>query len=83
MIRAELQDDLAAIFCRLGKSVVLVTHDLGEAGFFADTIVLLRDGAIVQTGTLADLVRRPADPFVARFVWAQRGPFDALRDEES
>jgi osmoprotectant transport system ATP-binding protein len=79
MIRSELQTDLRRIFQALGKTVVLVTHDLGEAGFFGDVIVLLRDGRIVQQGTLADLVHRPADPFVTRFVNAQRNPLEALR----
>jgi osmoprotectant transport system ATP-binding protein len=72
LVRAELQDDLAGIFATLGKSVVLVTHDLTEAGFFGHEIVLLKDGAIVQRGSLDDLMRRPADPFVTRFVNAQR-----------
>jgi osmoprotectant transport system ATP-binding protein len=51
---------------------VLVTHDLAEAAFFADHLVLLRGGAIVQQGPAEELVRAPADPFVARFVRAQR-----------
>jgi osmoprotectant transport system ATP-binding protein len=72
LVRAELQDDLAAIFATLGKSVVLVTHDLDEAAFFGHTIVLLREGRIVQRGDLADLVERPVDPFVTLFVNAQR-----------
>ncbi|HXG12545.1 MAG TPA: ATP-binding cassette domain-containing protein [Gemmataceae bacterium] len=71
MIRSELQTDLRQIFRTLGKTVVLVTHDLGEAGFFGDLIVLLRDGRIIQQGTLADLMKTPADPFVTRFVNAQ------------
>jgi osmoprotectant transport system ATP-binding protein len=74
LVRAELQQDLRAIFRSLGKTVVLVTHDLAEAGFFADRIVLMRDGAVVQDGTLADLWHRPADEFVTRFIQAQRGP---------
>ena len=74
LVRAELQEDLREIFRTLGKTVVLVTHDLGEAAFFADRIVLLKDGAIVQDGAPADLWHRPADPFVTRFVQAQRGP---------
>jgi osmoprotectant transport system ATP-binding protein len=72
IVRSELQDDLRRVFRAVGKTVVLVTHDLGEAGFFGDRIVLLRDGQIVQQGTLADLVQSPADPFVTRFVNAQR-----------
>lgn len=72
LVRAELQDDLAAIFKTLAKSVVLVTHDLAEAAFFGQVIVLLQEGRIVQRGSIADLVRRPADPFVTRFVNAQR-----------
>jgi osmoprotectant transport system ATP-binding protein len=80
IIRSELQADLRGIFQRLEKTVVMVTHDLSEAGFFGDLIVLLRDGQIVQQGKLADLVHRPADPFVTRFVNAQRSPLESLRD---
>ena len=72
LVRAELQDDLSAIFARLGTSVVMVTHDLAEAAFFAHTIVLMQEGRVVQRGSLDDLLRRPADPFVTRFVRAQR-----------
>ncbi len=79
--RADLQDDLAAAFARLGKTVVLVTHDLAEAALLGGRIALLRDGSVVQEGTLDDLARRPADPFVTRFLRAQRSPLDALRTE--
>ena len=74
MVRAELQEDLKEIFRELGKTVVLVTHDMGEAGFFGDVIVLLRQGQIVQQGTFEELVKSPADDFVARFINAQRSP---------
>jgi osmoprotectant transport system ATP-binding protein len=74
MIRSDLQADLKKIFSALGKTVVLVTHDLGEAAYLGDPIVLLREGRIVQQGSAADLLERPADPFVTRFVNAQRGP---------
>jgi osmoprotectant transport system ATP-binding protein len=78
MIRADLQDDLRDIFRTLQKTVVLVTHDIGEAGFFGDQILLLREGRLVQRGTLRDLVQRPAEPFVEAFVNAQRSPLDSL-----
>jgi osmoprotectant transport system ATP-binding protein len=78
MIRSDLQADLRDIFQRLAKTVVLVTHDLGEAGYFGDQIVLLRAGRIVQQGKLVDLVRHPAEPFVTRFINAQRSPLEGL-----
>jgi osmoprotectant transport system ATP-binding protein len=83
LIRAELQEDLREIFRSLGKTVVLVTHDLGEAGFFGDTIVLLNEGTVVQEGTLRDLVEGPANAFVTRFIKAQRAPLDVLGDRGS
>jgi osmoprotectant transport system ATP-binding protein len=72
MTRAALQDDLKAIFAHLAKTVVLVTHDMHEAAHFADDIVLLRAGMVVQRGTLDDLLSRPAEPFVTEYVRAQR-----------
>jgi osmoprotectant transport system ATP-binding protein len=78
LIRSDLQGDLRGIFRAVGKTVVLVSHDLGEAGFLGDLIVLLRDGRVVQRGTLADLVRAPAEPFVTQFINAQRSPLEAL-----
>ena len=72
LVRADLQDDLKAIFRDLGKTVVLVTHDLGEAATLGDEIVLLSDGRVVQAGPLAAFEQAPADPFVTRFVQAQR-----------
>jgi osmoprotectant transport system ATP-binding protein len=79
MIRAELQEDLKRIFRTLKKTVVFVTHDIGEAAFLADTIVLLRDGKIVQSGGLKELVNSPSSPFVTQFINARRSPLDALR----
>jgi osmoprotectant transport system ATP-binding protein len=78
MIRTDLQDDLRAIFRRLGKTVVFVTHDIGEAGFFGDHVVLLHDGAVEQQGRMATLVDAPASTFVTDFVEAQRAPLDHL-----
>jgi len=83
LIRADLQEQLREIFATLHKTVVLVTHDIGEAGYLADGIALLRDGRIVQRGSLADLVRRPADRQVTEFIRAQRGPLDDLPPEDA
>jgi osmoprotectant transport system ATP-binding protein len=78
IIRSDLQADLKRIFQALGKTVVLVTHDLSEAGFFGDAVVLMRGGRIVQQGRLIDLIHKPADSFVTRFINAQRGPLETL-----
>lgn len=72
LVRAALQTDLKAIFGQLRKTVVLVTHDMGEAAYLANTIVLMQEGRIVQQGTLADMRDRPATAFVSDFMTAQR-----------
>jgi osmoprotectant transport system ATP-binding protein len=76
MIRADLQEDLRSIFRSLGKTVLMVTHDMGEAVFFGDRIVLMREGRIVQSGEPEDLLQRPVDSFVSRFIQAQRNPLE-------
>ncbi|MGE0434478.1 MAG: ATP-binding cassette domain-containing protein [Planctomycetota bacterium] len=78
LIRAELQRDLRDIFRTLGKTVVMVTHDMGEAAWFGDTIALMRAGKIVQQGRIEDLLKRPADPYVTDFINAQRSPLDVV-----
>ena len=79
IIRSELQADLRQIFRKLGKTVVIVTHDIGEAAYFGDTIILLRGGKILQQGSIRDLIDTPADLFVARFISAQRSSLEGLR----
>ncbi len=78
MVRSGLQDELKQIFASLHKTVVLVTHDLAEAAFLADEIVLMRAGRVIQSGALTDMVKRPAEPFVERFVQAQRSHLEHL-----
>ncbi|HEX7448985.1 MAG TPA: ATP-binding cassette domain-containing protein [Pirellulales bacterium] len=77
IIRADLQIDLRRVCRSLAKTVVLVTHDLAEARYFGDQIVLLRDGGIVQQDTFEGLLHRPREPFVEQFIQAQRGGLEA------
>ncbi len=72
LVRFDLQNDLREIFQTLNKTVVLVTHDLGEAAFFGDEIVLMNEGTIAQQGPMTELVQAPKSEFVKRFVDAQR-----------
>jgi osmoprotectant transport system ATP-binding protein len=68
LVRAELRDDLRGIFRAFGKTVVVVTHDVGEAAHLADLVVLMREGRVVQQGPFATLASAPAEPFVTAFL---------------
>ena len=66
-VRRRLRTELADLFADLGVPVVHVTHDQRVATALGDRVAVLRDGAIAQVGTPADVLRRPATPFVAEF----------------
>jgi len=73
LVRASLQKDLKEIFACLGQTVLFVTHDLAEAIYFGDQIVLMNEGRVVQKGTVSDLRDKPAGRFVSEFINAHRG----------
>lgn len=75
IIRYDLQNDLKQIFSTLNKTVILVTHDINEADYFGDKIVLIKDGSVVQEGTLKQFVEYPSNSFVTKFISAQRKHF--------
>lgn len=64
-VRQRLRRDLKTIVERLGTTVVLITHDRGEAFSLAQKVVLMRDGRIVQQGDVDEVYSRPKDAFVA------------------
>jgi osmoprotectant transport system ATP-binding protein len=72
LVRAALQKDLKEIFARLNQTALLVTHDLAEAAYLGNEIVLMNEGGIVQQGSLKDLQQNPANAFVTDFINAQR-----------
>lgn len=67
VIRRDLQDEFRSLQQRLGKSVVLVTHDVREACRIADRLALMDRGRLVQLGTPADFLDRPSNDFVRSF----------------
>jgi len=73
LVRAVLQKDLKEIFGQLNQTALLVTHDLAEAAYLGNEIVLMNEGRIVQQGSITDLRERPASNFVSEFINAQRG----------
>ena len=74
LVRYDLQEDLLKIIRNLNKTSIMVTHDMGEAGFFGDDVMMLSEGEIVQRGTLESMITRPANDYVTRFINAQRIP---------
>jgi osmoprotectant transport system ATP-binding protein len=73
IVRARLQDELLTLQHRLRKTIVLVTHDIDEAIKLADRIAILNVGAVLeQFGAPANLLRAPANEFVANFLGRER-----------
>lgn len=70
--RSELQTELRKIFETLKKTVIIVTHDVGEAAYFGHTITLLNKGTVEQTGSLREFRETPKSDFVTQFMNAQR-----------
>ncbi len=77
LIRRQLQDEFVALSRGMGKTVVFITHDLDEAIRIGNRIAIMKDGAILQSGTPEEIVAHPADPYVAEFV-AHISPLDVL-----
>ena len=74
LVRFDLQEDLRKIFRTLAKTAIMVTHDMGEAAFFGDRVMMFGEGEIVQEGRLEDLIQHPSNEYVSRFINAQRLP---------
>ncbi len=74
IVRTRLQDELLDLQTKVGKTIVLVTHDVDEALRLADRIALMNSGGVVeQLATPDELMRSPANEFVERFVGEDRG----------
>ena len=68
VVRKSMQQELKSIFESLGKTVIVVTHDMSEAAFLGDTVALMSGGKIIQRGTLKELQESPSDRFVTEFL---------------
>jgi osmoprotectant transport system ATP-binding protein len=76
IVRYSLQTELKRVFNSLKKTVIIVTHDIGEAAFFGHTVTLLDQGRVVQTGSFREIIKNPATDFVREFIMSQRPPPD-------
>jgi glycine betaine/proline transport system ATP-binding protein len=68
LIRMDMQSVLLDLQSEIRKTIVFITHDLDEALRLGDRIAILRDGEVIQQGTGQEIVLRPADDYIARFV---------------
>ncbi len=73
LTRLELHRQFLELKAHLGKTTLLVTHDLNEAFRLADRIGVMRGGRLLQLGTAAELAERPADPYVSALLEMRRG----------
>jgi osmoprotectant transport system ATP-binding protein len=72
LIRQELHRQFLEIKKTLGKTAVLVTHDLAEAFRLADRIGVMRNGRLLQLGPPEELASRPSDPYVEALLEMRR-----------
>ena len=74
VVRAQLHEEFLRLQSDLGKTIVMVTHDIDEAVKLGDQIAVLRvGGKLAQLATPLELLTNPADDFVAGFVGRDRG----------
>ena len=77
LIRSRLQDELIDLQKRLKRSIIFVSHDLDEAIKIGTRIAIMEGGRIVQVGTPQEILKNPANDYVADFV-AHMNPLSAL-----
>lgn len=81
LTRLQLQKELIQIHRELGVTILLVTHDIGEALRLGTRVLLLQEGRVAQLGTPEELLFRPASSYVREFLGG-RGLFSALSPQE-
>jgi glycine betaine/proline transport system ATP-binding protein len=68
LIRDRLQDELLELQKSLKRTIIFVSHDLNEALKLGNQIVIMEGGRIIQAGTARDIIFKPANEYVRRFV---------------
>jgi glycine betaine/proline transport system ATP-binding protein len=68
LIRTHMQSEFLELQKDMPRTILFITHDLGEALSMGDRIAIMKDGAVVQIGTPEEIILKPADDYVASFV---------------
>ncbi len=77
LIRDHLQDELLELQKTLKRTIIFVSHDLNEALKLGNQIAIMEGGRIIQAGTARDIIFKPANEYVRRFV-ANINPLNVL-----
>jgi ABC-type glutathione transport system ATPase component len=92
-VQAQIIKVLKRLCQSRGAAVMLITHDMGVIAQTADRIIVMNRGKIVETGTVADIIRRPREPYtiklinsiptIARGAGQEAGPTVAANDPDA
>lgn len=78
LIRDKLQDELLDLQKELNRTIIFVSHDLDEAAKIGSRIAIMEGGRVIQLGTAQEIVKQPANEYVADFV-SHMNPLNVLR----
>jgi len=78
LIRDRLQDELLDLQKELNRTIIFVSHDLDEAAKIGSRIAIMEGGRVIQLGTPQEIVKKPANDYVADFV-GHMNPLNVLR----
>jgi molybdopterin-binding protein len=78
--RTLVRREVRALHREWGMTTLQVTHDFAEAGMLGDRAILLDAGRVLQSGTPAEVFRRPSTPYVAEFLGAENVFSGVARD---
>ncbi len=70
-VQAQILDLLRRIRCERNISIILVSHDLGVIAEMCDRVVVMKDGAVVEVGTVDEILRSPQDDYTKRLIASQ------------
>jgi oligopeptide/dipeptide ABC transporter ATP-binding protein len=69
-IQAQIMDLLVSLMRQRQMAVVLITHDLGLVSEYADKVVVMYGGRVMETGSAVDVISQPAHPYTRRLLEA-------------
>jgi len=69
-VQAEILDLLRNLRTRLNSAIILITHDMGVVADLADKVIVMKDGAIVESGSVSDIFTKPAQPYTQELLAA-------------